>query len=156
MPEELLTLLKFVFLALIYLFLWAVVRVVMRELRAPALAPTGSGPTAAPSAKAKKAAAPKPFATLRVLAPDARRGELVPIETEITVGRGGGCALVLADDQYASTVHARVFRRGNDLLVDDLESRNGTFVNGKRISATTKLRRGDQIQFGGTVCDVTR
>ena len=91
-----------------------------------------------------------------MLAPEARRGELVPIDNEITVGRGGGCALVLADDQYASTVHARVFRRGNDLFVDDLESRNGTFVNGKRISNTTKVRRGDQLQFGGTVCDVTR
>jgi pSer/pThr/pTyr-binding forkhead associated (FHA) protein len=153
-PEELLTLLKFVFLALVYLFLWAVVRVVLRELRAPALVPSGTAPAAAP--KAKKAAPPKSFATLRVLAPDDRRGELVPIDSEITVGRGGGCALVLADDQYASTVHARVFRRGNDLFVDDLESRNGTFVNGKRITATTKLRRGDQIQFGGTVCDVTR
>jgi pSer/pThr/pTyr-binding forkhead associated (FHA) protein len=153
-PESLLTLLKFVFLALVYLFLWAVVRVVMRELRAPALAPNGSGSTA--TTKPKKAASPKSFATLRVLAPEARRGELVPIDTEITVGRGGGCALVLADDQYASTVHARVFRRANDLFVDDLESRNGTFVNGKRISMTTKLRRGDQLQFGGTVCDVMR
>jgi pSer/pThr/pTyr-binding forkhead associated (FHA) protein len=152
--EDLLTLLKYVFLALLFLFLWAVVRVVMRELRAPALAPTGSGPTA--TTKPKKAAAPKSFATLRVLAPEARRGELVPIDTEITVGRGGGCALVLADDQYASTVHARVFRRGNDLFVDDLESRNGTFVNGTRISSTTKLKRGDQLQFGGTVCDVMR
>jgi pSer/pThr/pTyr-binding forkhead associated (FHA) protein len=152
--EDLLTLLKYVFLALLFLFLWAVVRVVLRELRAPALTPTGSGPRA--GTKPKKAAAPKSFATLRVLAPEARRGELVPIDTEITVGRGGGCALVLADDQYASTVHARVFRRGNDLFVDDLESRNGTFVNGKRISSTTKLNRGDQLQFGGTVCDVAR
>ena len=155
MSEDLLTLLKYVFLALLFLFLWAVVRVVIRELREPALAPTGTGP-AAPAAKPKKSAAPKSFATLRVLAPESRRGELVPIDNEITVGRGGGCALVLADDQYASTVHARVFKRGNDLLVDDLESRNGTFVNGKRISSTTKLRRGDQIQFGGTVCDVMR
>ena len=154
MSEDLLTLLKYVFLALLFLFLWAVVRVVMRELRAPAMAPTGTAPPA--PAKPKKAAPPKSFATLRVLAPETRRGELVPIDTEITVGRGGGCALVLADDQYASTVHARVFRRGNDLFVDDLESRNGTFVNGKRITSTTKVRRGDQLQFGGTVCDVTR
>jgi len=153
--DDLLTLLKFVFLALLFLFLWAVVRVVLRELRAPALAPTGAAPPAK-AEKSKKSATPKSFATLRVLAPEARRGEAVPIDTEITVGRGGGCALVLADDQYASTVHARVFRRGDDLFVDDLESRNGTFVNGKRISSTTKLRRGDQLQFGGTVCDVAR
>ena len=85
MSEDLLTLLKFVFLALLFLFLWAVVRVVLRELRAPALAPTGTAPTATTD-KPKKAAASKSFATLRVLAPEARRGELVPIDNEITVG----------------------------------------------------------------------
>ena len=153
MPESALTLLKYVFLALIYLFLWFVVRVVIRELRAPALAPAGGG-TAAPARR--RAAAPKAFATLRVVAPEDREGELVPVNGEITVGRGGGCALVLADDHYASTVHARVFRRGNDLYVDDLQSRNGTFVNGTRITSTTKLKRGDRVQFGQTVCDVQR
>jgi len=152
-PESALTLLKYVFLALIYLFLWFVVRVVLRELRAPALAPAGGG-TATPTRR--RAAAPKAFATLRVVAPENREGELVPVNGEITVGRGGGCAPVLADDHYASTVHARVFRRGNDLYVDDLESRNGTFVNGTRITSTTKLKRGDRVQFGQTVCDVQR
>jgi len=152
-PESALTLLKFLFLALIYLFLWAVVRVVVRELRAPALAPAGGG-TAAPTKR--RSASPRAFATLRVVAPDARKGELVPVDSEITVGRGGGCALVIADDHYASTVHARVFRRGNDLYVDDLKSRNGTFVNGQRITAATRLRRNDRVQFGQTVCDVQR
>jgi pSer/pThr/pTyr-binding forkhead associated (FHA) protein len=152
-PESFLTLLKFVFLALIYLFLWAVVRVVLRELRAPMLATAGG----APAAPTKRRAAPtKAFAILRVLAPETRQGETVPVDTEITVGRGGGCALILADDQFASTVHARVFRRGNDLFVDDLESRNGTFVNGNRVTTTTRLRRGDRVQFGQTVCEVTR
>ena len=153
MPESALTLLTFLFLALIYLFLFFVVRVVLRELRAPALAPAGGG-GAAPARR--KAAPPKAFATLRVVAPEARKGELVAVNGEITVGRGGGCALVLADDHFASTVHARVFRRGNDLFVDDLESRNGTFVNGARISTTTKLKRNDRVQFGQTVCDVVK
>jgi pSer/pThr/pTyr-binding forkhead associated (FHA) protein len=152
-PESVLTLLKYGFLALVYLFLMLVVRVVLRELRAPALAATAPGST--PPA-AKKSAAPKPFATLRVAVPESRRGEIVAIDGEITVGRGGGCALVLADDHYASTLHARVFRRGNDLYVEDLGSRNGTFVNGNRIETTTRLRRGDRVQFGQTVCDVAR
>ena len=154
MPESALTLLKFVFLALIYLFLFFVVRVVIRELRAPALAPAGGGGGPAPAKR--RSAPPKAFATLRVVAPETRVGELVAIDGEITVGRGGGCALVLADDHFASTVHARVFRRGNDLFVDDLESRNGTFVNGKRITSTTKLKKNDRVQFGQTVCDVVR
>lgn len=153
MPESALTLLKFLFLALIYLFLWAVVRVVVRELRAPALAPAGVG-RAAPAKR--RSAPPKPFATLRVVAPESHKGEVVPVDGEITVGRGGGCALVIADDHYASTVHARVFRRGNDLFVDDLQSRNGTFVNGTRITSTTRLKRNDRVQFGQTVCDVVR
>jgi pSer/pThr/pTyr-binding forkhead associated (FHA) protein len=152
-PESVLTLLKFVCLALIYLFLWFVVRVVLRELRAPALAPAAPGPSAPTPRKAAEA---KSFATLRVAAPESRRGEVVPIAGEITVGRGGGCALVLADDHYASTVHARVFRRGNELYVEDLGSRNGTYVNGKQISTTTRLRRGDRVQFGQTVCDVAK
>lgn len=153
MPESALTLLKLLFLALVYLFLFFIVRVVLRELRAPALAPAGAAP--APSTR-RRAAPAKAFATLRVVAPEHRTGELIPIDGEITVGRGGGCALVLADDHYASTVHARVFRRGNDLYVDDLESRNGTFVNGTRISTTTKLKRNDRVQFGQTVCDVVK
>jgi pSer/pThr/pTyr-binding forkhead associated (FHA) protein len=152
-PESALTLLKFVFLALIYVFLWFVVRVVLSELRTPALA---TADAVAPTPARRKAAAAKAFATLRVVTPEARRGEVVPVDGEITVGRGGGCALVLADDHFASTVHARVFRRGHDLLVDDLDSRNGTFVNGHRITTTTKLKRGDRVQFGQTVCDVHR
>ena len=153
MPESALTLLKFLFLALIYLFLWFVVRVVLRELRAPALATAGGAAAPPPP---KRAAPPKAFATLRVVAPESRQGERVAVNDEITVGRGGGCALVLADDSYASTVHARVFRRGNDLFVDDLDSRNGTFVNGTRITSTTKIKKNDRVQFGQTVCDVQR
>lgn len=151
MPESALTLLKFLFLALVYLFLFFVVRVVVRELRAPVLAPAGpGGPTP------RRVEAPRAFAVLQVVAPEARVGERVEITDEITVGRGGGCALVLVDDHLASRVHARVFRRGKDLLVEDLESSNGTFVNGRRIDRTTRLARGDRIQFGQTVCDVQR
>jgi hypothetical protein len=152
-PESALTLLKFFFLALIYLFLWFVVRVVLHELRAPALVPAGSN---GPAPTRRRAPSSRAFATLEVIAPEAREGEIVDVDDEITVGRGGGCALVLADDHYASTVHARVFRQGRDLYVDDLDSRNGTFVNGERITTTTRLKRNDQVQFGQTVCRVHR
>jgi len=153
-PESVLTLLKFAFLALIYLFLWLVVRAALRELRAPALVGAGGVGTALP--ESPRAAATKQFATLRVVAPPGREGELVAVDGEITVGRGGGCALVIAEDQFASTVHARVYRNGKDLVVEDLGSRNGTFVNGERIEVPTRLRRNDRLQFGQTVCDVTR
>lgn len=156
MPESALTLLKFVFLALVYLFLFFVVRTVVRELRAPAPAPVGV-PVGAAGPAPRPPAPPRSAAVLRVVAPDARRGEEVEVtDREITVGRGGGCDLVLTDDPFASTTHARIFRRGDELLVEDLESSNGTFVNERRIARTTRLVRGDRIRFGGTVCDVVR
>ncbi len=75
---------------------------------------------------------------------------------ETTVGRGGGCAIVLPEDQFVSTVHARLFRRGEGLYVEDLGSRNGTFVNGEPVQAPRRLRRGDRVQFGETVGEVVR
>lgn len=154
MPESVLTLFKYGFLVLVYLFLWMVVRAALRELRAPALVATGTGAAVPPPPKA--AAPAKAFATLRIVAPPAREGELVPVDGEVTVGRGGGCALVVAEDQYASTVHARVYRSGRDLVVEDLGSSNGTFVNGERVDGPVRLRRNDRVQFGQTVCDVQR
>ncbi len=88
--------------------------------------------------------------------PPSREGETIPLDDEVTVGRGAGCGLVLTDDQFVSTVHARLFRRGDDVFVEDLGSRNGTFVNGKPVSTTTRLRRGDRVQFGETVAEVQR
>jgi hypothetical protein len=152
-PEAALTALKFCFLALVYLFLWRVVRVVVLELRAPALA----GPPA--DAGARQGSAPradKRGARLRILDPPEHRGEVYPLGDEITVGRGGGCGIVLTADQFVSTVHARVFRRGDDVFVEDLGSRNGTFVNGERVTATMQIKRGDRVQFGQTVAEMVR
>jgi hypothetical protein len=152
-PEAALTALKFLFLALVYLFLWRVVRVVVLELRAPALVGAGGGDGAARAGGAK---ADRKGARLRILEPAEHRGESYPLGDEITVGRGGGCGIVLTADQFVSTVHARVFRRGDDVFVEDLGSRNGTFVNGERINATTKIRRGDRVQFGETIAEMSR
>jgi hypothetical protein len=151
-PEAALTALKFCFLALVYLFLWRVVRVVVLELRAPALA-------AAPAEAGVRATASRPDrkgARLRILEPEEHRGESYPLGDEITVGRGGGCGIVLTADQFVSTVHARVFRRGDDVFVEDLGSRNGTYVNGEKITTTTRIKRGDRVQFGQTVAEMGR
>jgi hypothetical protein len=150
-PESLLTALKFCFLALVYLFLWRVVRVVVLELRAPALVGATTGDDGRRPAKAERRGA-----RLRILEPASHRGETYPLGDEITVGRGGGCGIVLTEDQFVSTVHARVFRRGSDVFVEDLGSRNGTHLNGALITATTRMRRGDRVQFGQTIAELVR
>ncbi len=149
-PEAVLTVLKFAFLALVFLFLARVVRVVVLELKSPVIAGPGGAGTA--SGKPAKRAG----AHLKILEPAQHRGETYPLGDELTVGRGGGCGVVLPEDSFVSTVHARLFRRGDDLFVEDLGSRNGTFVNGDTVQAPTKLRRGDRVQFGQTVTEVTR
>lgn len=67
----------------------------------------------------------------------------------ITMGRGQTCEFVLGDD-YASSRHARLFRRGGDWFVEDLESRNGTLVNGFRIDQPERVQVGTDIKMGGT------
>jgi len=156
MSEAVLTVLKFCFLALLYLFLYRVVRLTLRELRAPALSAEPAGvPTAGPPRRERR---PEPRAALRLraLEPASRRGETHTIDREVTVGRGGGCALVLNDDTYVSQLHARLFPQNGEGYVEDLGSTNGTYVNGKQIQGVTRLKRGDQVQFGQTVAEVTK
>lgn len=156
MSESLLTVLKFCFLALVYLFLWRVVRVVVRELKADKL--TVAAPPPPPPAVASIPSDGKGSRALllEVLAPPARRGERFTLDDELTVGRAAGCGIVLGDDTFVSQVHARLYRTGRDLYVEDLGSTNGTLVNDAAISAPTRVRRGDRVQFGQTVVEVTR
>jgi len=153
-PESVLTVLKFCFLALIYLFLYRVVRVVIAEMRAPApAAPPPARPAATPRADtSSRSRGPR---SIRIVEPAARRGETFTLDDEITIGRGGGCGMVL-DDTFVSQVHARVFRRDGGVYIEDLGSRNGTLLNGRPLSTAQRLRRGDRVQFGRTVAEATR
>ena len=154
MSEAALTVLKFCFLALLYLFLYRVVRLTLSELLAPALSAQPVATPAAPPPRRERRAAPRTALRLRIIEPAARRGETHTIDREVTVGRGGGCALVLSDDTYVSQLHARLFQQNDEGYVEDLGSTNGTYVNGKQISGVTRLKRGDQVQFGQTVAEV--
>ncbi len=159
MSEGLLTVLKFCFLALLYLFLFRVVRIVRLELKPakaplPADAPVPVPAAATPRREKKKKETRGP--SLSLLEPAARAGETYALTEELSVGRAPGCAVVLDNDTFVSQVHARLFRRGRETYVEDLGSTNGTFVNGDRITEVTRLRRGDRVQFGNTVAEITR
>jgi hypothetical protein len=160
MSEAVLTVLKFCFLALLYLFLYRVVRLTLRELRAPAVtaqAPAAPAPQAAPAPpRRERRPEGRGALRLRLVEPAGRRGETYAIDRELTVGRGAGCAIVLADDTYVSQLHARLFQQNGEGYVEDLGSTNGTFVNGKATTGATRLRRGDQVQFGQTVAEVVK
>jgi hypothetical protein len=154
-----LTILEYCFLALVYLFLFRVVRTVVSELRpgripVPVAAAAESAPVAA-SAPSRRARGGKRW-ELVIVDPPNRAGEAFSLGDELTVGRGAGCAVVLTDDTFVSQVHARIFMRGNDPYVEDLGSTNGTLLNGESVVEPIRLRPGDRVQFGETVMELVK
>jgi len=72
------------------------------------------------------------------------------LQTEATIGRSPSCELPLPADDRMSRRHARFFVRDGQVLLEDLGSRNGTAVNGERITGEVLLLPGDRVQVGQT------
>jgi hypothetical protein len=149
--DPVLAFLKFCLVAILYLFLARVVWIVARELRGtPAPAPAVPAPAA--PAKSRKAKAWR----LVLIEPKSEAGATFPVDGEVTLGRGGGCTVPLAFDTFVSQVHARAFDRDGALWVEDLGSRNGTYVNGRLVHEPTQVAKGARVQVGETVLEVDR
>lgn len=84
---------------------------------------------------------PPPF---RIVAPD---GEFGLAEGENLVGRDPQCAVRIRSSTV-SRQHARILVRGQQVLVEDLGSKNGTFVRGARIDRPTPIEDGEALQLG--------
>ena len=82
--------------------------------------------------------------------PKELRGVQIAVRGPVIVGRSPGSDIVIGAE-YVSSRHARFILMGQNLFVEDLGSTNGTAVNGRYISEPTSLRNGDRI----TVGDVT-
>ncbi|HEX3394143.1 MAG TPA: FHA domain-containing protein [Acidimicrobiales bacterium] len=156
MPDSLLTILKFCFLAVLYLFFVRVLRAVWAEMREPAAAV--SVPAAQSSAAARPAAARQTWANkggsrLRVIEPAQTRGQTYDLGDELTLGRAAGCQVTI-DDTFVSQLHARLFRRDAQYFVEDLGSTNGTYLNRNKVAAPVAIRKGDRLQVGKTVLEL--
>ena len=123
---------RLLFLGLLYLFLWLVVRVLLRDLRAAAREPV------------------REIGRLVVL--ESPRGEppvgsAFRLDAVTTLGRDVNNAVVLEDD-FVSAGHAALTYRGRAWYLEDFESTNGTFVNGHQIEGVVAVAFGDELQFG--------
>lgn len=153
MPDLVLDLLKYAFLAMLYIFIARAVRAIYLELRPAgnAAAPRRTPPpAAAPATRTKK----KAFRKAVVVEGD-KKGRTLELGDELTVGRAEKCHLVL-EDSYVSQVHARIFSRDDGFMVEDLGSTNGTYLNRRRITSPTPLQRGDQVKIGKTVMEMRK
>ena len=162
MSEQLLNILKLCLLALVYLFMLRVLRAVWAEVTPrPADAVTGRRARRAAAATAVPAAPAPPRGRkgkgppieLVAIEPADQAGRRYPLGDEITVGRAAGCQ-VTVDDTYVSQLHARVFSRDGQVMVEDLGSTNGTYLNRSKVSGPMVMQKGDRLQIGNTVLEV--
>lgn len=166
MPESILTILKFCFLGLLYLFLVRVLIAVERELASAAGGRAGTGdadragggdPGAAGGrrlGRRDRNEAVRPGRVLRLKMVEPATDTFFPLGEEVTIGRAPGCSVPLSDDTFASQLHARIYVREGQPFVEDLGSTNGTFLNRDRLTTTMPLREGDRLQVGQTVLEV--
>lgn len=136
MPALFLNLLKLIFIALIYLFLWQIGKSI--------------GAHIGPSQSMRRS---RKGGELVIVRSDSGAGRRFPIGAPVVLGRSDD-ADILVDDAYASEFHVRIGLQDGAVMLNDLGSTNGTYVNGRRVTVPTALQKGDAVQIGKTIIEV--
>jgi hypothetical protein len=152
--------LKFGFLAVLYLFVLWVARSARRDL-------DDGGPRAAASADSRPSAAGYDGATglyaasaggradaenraprlVVERAPGHDPGMIYDLDGDIVLGRGDSAEIRL-EDPFASAEHARIYEQGNIVVIEDLHSTNGTYLNEELLPMARPLHPGDRVRIG--------
>lgn len=158
MPELVLQLTRAAFLALLWLFVFAALRVVRSDLyaasglraAAPGRRPSKAGGASKPGRGGGRSNGPKAL----IVTAGALAGTRIALDGRpIMLGRADDSTLVL-DDDYASTRHARISQSGDDWYVEDLGSTNGTYLDRAKVTGPTKVSPGTPIRIGKTVIEL--
>jgi hypothetical protein len=156
--------LKFGFLVVLYLFLLWITRSARRDLRSGAALPpvrggelNGVHPAAAipPDATGMYSASALGSADLahrapRLVidrAPGHDAGMIYDLDGDLVLGRGDRAEIRL-EDPFASSRHARVYEQGNTVVIEDLGSTNGTYLNEELLESPRPLYPGDRVRIG--------
>jgi pSer/pThr/pTyr-binding forkhead associated (FHA) protein len=129
---------KLLFLLLLYVFLFAAIR-------------SGVGTVMAVSPKKQTSA----LGLVVAAGPNELVGVHLPLTDEVTIGRTADSDLTIADD-FVSSHHAVIKPGPRGPVLEDLDSTNGTVVNGKAVGYPVPLRDGDLIEIGTTKLKVER
>ena len=136
-------------IAFVFLFFLRVIRAILVEAKPPIREKKQPRVQAATTSK-------RQWLYLTVKAPEDAAGERFPLNGPLTIGRSAECDVNLTYDQFASVRHAQITISGDTITVEDLGSRNGVWVDDERIEQPTRVKRGDRIQVGETIFEVTR
>jgi len=154
LPEFVLTVARFGFLILLWIFVFTVVGVIRRDLfagvrsKSIVASPRGVGGLVPPSSPAKVKRG-KAARQLVVTAGQLAGTRITLGEAPITIGRAEDSTLVITDD-FASARHARLVLRDGNWFVEDLGSTNGTYLDRGKVSGPTPVPLGVPIRIGRT------
>jgi pSer/pThr/pTyr-binding forkhead associated (FHA) protein len=161
--ELTLMLIKFAYLAILWIFVLSVISVIRSDMfgaridstpRADRKADRDARRAGARNGKAAKR--PRGAPTHVVIIEGANEGEQVSLdEAPILIGRGSDAAIRL-DDDYVSTRHARIASSGDQWFVEDLGSTNGTYIGSHRLTQPTTLQLGSKVRIGKTTLELRK
>jgi pSer/pThr/pTyr-binding forkhead associated (FHA) protein len=159
LSEFTLTLIKFGFLALLWIFVLSAVSVIRSDLFG-ARVETPQAKQAAPARPREQKPAPprkrRGQPSKLIVTEGSNRGHSVDLSGEpVTLGRGGDSTIRL-DDDYVSTRHARFVTNGEEWFIEDLGSTNGTYIGSTRVTRATAVSPGTSVRLGKTVVELRK
>lgn len=155
MNELLLTAIRFGFLGLLWVFVFAVMATLRRDLRGSTVTTNSRAMQRASDRAPRRERGQKTQpGGIEILDGPLAGATMALSGADIVIGRAPDCTIVLTDD-YVSSKHTRLRRVDNVWFVEDLSSTNGTWVNRARITSATPLSVGMVINVGRTPVKVT-
>jgi hypothetical protein len=152
--------LKFGFLVVLYLFLLWIARSARRDLRGSAAVSSGESPAQAGRAIPPDATGMYSASALGPVdlahraprlvierAPGHDPGMIYDLDGDLVLGRGERAEIRL-EDPFASSQHARIYEQGNIVVIEDLGSTNGTYLNEEVLQSPRPLHPGDRVRIG--------
>ena len=157
MSELTLFLIRFAYLAILWIFVLSAISVIRTDMFGARLAPGTPRPAERRTQKPTKAPPKRRGSPTHVAVVEgANAGERADLEqAPLLIGRGPDAAIRL-DDDYVSTRHARIASSGDQWFVEDLGSTNGTYVGSARITQPTTLALGTQVRIGKTILELRK
>jgi FHA domain-containing protein len=149
--------LKYGFLAVLYLFVLWVARSARRDLRSGAGRGRAAEPPPPPPADATGFHSASTLGPVAVAsraprlvverAPGHDAGMIYDLDGDFVLGRGDRAEIRL-EDPFASARHARIYEQGNIVVIEDLGSTNGTYLNEELLETPRPLHPGDRVRIG--------
>ena len=159
MSELTLLLIRFAYLAILWIFVLSAISVIRSDMfgaRVPEAARGAAGPAPRKPARAAKPGRRRGAPTHVLVVEGGNAGERAELdEAPLLIGRGTDAAIRL-DDDYVSTRHARIASSSDQWFVEDLGSTNGTYVGTARITQPTTISLGTQVRIGKTILELRK